>query len=52
VEEIIQLQLDEELKNNIMTALFSDWLQQQLEEIQIVTEFQGHNQQSLTPSSK
>jgi parvulin-like peptidyl-prolyl isomerase len=50
VEEIIQPQLDEELNNNIMAALFSEWLQQQLEEVQIVTEFQGHNQQSLTPS--
>jgi parvulin-like peptidyl-prolyl isomerase len=52
VEEIIQPQLDEELNNNIMGALFSEWLQQQLEEIQIVTEFQGYNQESLTPSRK
>ena len=39
VEEIIQPQLDEELRNQIMSALFSQWLQQELEEVQIVTEF-------------
>jgi len=48
VEEIIQPQLDEELRNYIMTALFSEWLQQQLEEVQIVAEFKEYNQQSLT----
>ena len=51
VEEIIQPQLDEELYNQIMSGLFSEWLQQQLEEVQIVTEFQGtNNQQSLRNS--
>ena len=39
MEEIIQPQLDEELRNQIMSALFSQWLQQELEEVQIVTEF-------------
>ena len=43
VEEIIQPQLDEELYNQIMSGLFSEWLQQQLEEVQIVTEFPGAN---------
>lgn len=51
VEEIIQPQLDEELHNQIMSGLFSEWLQQQLEEIQIVTEFQTSERQSLTKSS-
>lgn len=50
VEEIIQPQLDEELHNQIMSALFSEWLQQQLEEFQILTELQDRNQQSLTKS--
>ena len=40
VEEIIQPQLDEELYNQIMSALFSEWLQQQLQEVQIVTELE------------
>ena len=40
VEEIIQPQLDEELYNQIMSALFSEWLQQQLQEVQIVTDLE------------
>ena len=50
VEEIIQPQLDEELHNQIMSGLFSEWLQQQLQEIQIVTELQNLDRQSLTNS--
>ena len=51
VEEIIQPQLDEELYNQIMSGLFSEWIQQQLEEVQIVTEFPGiNNQQPLSNS--
>ena len=48
VEEIIQPQLDEELYNRIMSGLFSEWLQQQLEEVQIVAEFLEQNQKSLS----
>jgi len=48
VEEIIQPQLDEELYNRIMSGLFSEWLQQQLEEVQIVAEFSEQNQKSLS----
>ena len=38
VEEIIEPQLNEDLHNQIMTTLFSQWLQEQLAEVQIVTE--------------
>ena len=38
VEEIIQPQLDEELYNKIMSGLFSEWLQQRLEEVQVVAD--------------
>ncbi|MCC0176783.1 peptidylprolyl isomerase [Waterburya agarophytonicola K14] len=47
VEEIIQPQLDEELHNQIMSGLFSEWLQQQLQEFQIVTDLSEVNHQSL-----
>ena len=50
VEEIIQPQLDEELHNQIMSALFSEWLQQQLEEVQIVTEFRSNKPSTLINS--
>jgi parvulin-like peptidyl-prolyl isomerase len=38
VEEIIQPQLDEELRGKIITELFSNWLKQQIEGIEIVTQ--------------
>ncbi|MBR8836718.1 MAG: peptidylprolyl isomerase [Stigonema ocellatum SAG 48.90 = DSM 106950] len=38
VEEIIQPQLDEQLREKIITELFSDWLKQQIECMQIVTQ--------------
>ncbi|WP_019505015.1 peptidylprolyl isomerase [Pleurocapsa sp. PCC 7319] len=47
VEEIIRPRLDEELQNQIMSTLFSEWLQQQLEEVQIVTEFSENKQNVL-----
>ena len=37
VEEIIQPQLDEKLRSQIMSDLFSEWLKQQIEEVEIVT---------------
>ncbi|MGM3305985.1 peptidylprolyl isomerase [Anabaena sp. WFMT] len=37
VEEIIQPQLDEQLREKIITELFSDWLKQQIEYLEIVT---------------
>jgi len=38
VEEIIQPQLDEELREKIITELFSDWLKQQIDYLEIVTQ--------------
>ncbi|RUT10019.1 hypothetical protein DSM106972_005140 [Dulcicalothrix desertica PCC 7102] len=38
VEEIIQPQLDEELREKITEEMFSDWLQQQIEVMEIVTQ--------------
>jgi parvulin-like peptidyl-prolyl isomerase len=52
VEEIIQPQLDEELNNQIMSALFSDWLQQQLQETRIVTDFNNSALQPLVNGKK
>jgi len=40
VEEFVQPQLDEQLYSNILGQLFSDWLKQQLEEIQIINQIQ------------
>ncbi|MBE9168976.1 peptidylprolyl isomerase [Pleurocapsales cyanobacterium LEGE 06147] len=37
VEEIIHPQLDEELRKQILSDLFSDWLKQQMAEVQVVT---------------
>lgn len=50
VEEIIQPKLDEQLHNQIMSALFSEWIQQRLEEVEVVPDFQERGQQSLTTS--
>ncbi|WP_414530922.1 peptidylprolyl isomerase [Nodularia chucula] len=38
VEEISQPQLDEQLREKIITELFSDWLKQQIGSVKIVTE--------------
>jgi parvulin-like peptidyl-prolyl isomerase len=38
VEEIIQLQLDEQLRDKIITQLFTDWLQQRIAGIVIVNQ--------------
>ena len=61
VEEIFQPQLDEQLREKIITELFSDWLKQQIECMKIVThldsradlqpqkelEFSGHVEQPV-----
>lgn len=39
VEEIIQPQLDEELRYQIISNLFSQWLKQQIEQVEVVTRF-------------
>jgi len=38
VEEIIQPELDEELRQKIIAELFSDWLKQQIEKMEIITQ--------------
>lgn len=38
VEEVIQPQLDEQLRQKIITELFSDWLKQQINAMKIVTQ--------------
>ena len=43
VEEIIQPQLDEQLRSNILEQLFSTWLKQQVEELQIIDQVQWEN---------
>lgn len=40
VEEIIQSQLDDRLRYKILSDLFSDWLDKQIEEAEIVTQFE------------
>jgi parvulin-like peptidyl-prolyl isomerase len=42
VEEIFQPQLDEQLREKILTELFSDWLRQQIECMKIVTHLESH----------
>lgn len=39
VEEIIQPQLDENLRSQILSDLFSEWLKQQIEQVEVITAF-------------
>lgn len=41
VEEIIQPQLDEKLRVKILADLFSAWLKQQIEQVEIVTQLES-----------
>jgi parvulin-like peptidyl-prolyl isomerase len=41
VEEIIQPQLDEELREKIINELFTDWLKLQVERTEIITQLEG-----------
>lgn len=45
VEEIIQPQLDNELRQTIITDLFNGWLKQQVEKTQIITQLDNANLQ-------
>jgi hypothetical protein len=47
VEEIIQPQLSEQLQAQILSELFSDWLQQQSKQVEIVIHLESNN--SLNP---
>jgi parvulin-like peptidyl-prolyl isomerase len=44
VEELIQPKLDEQLRSQIMSGLFSEWLKQQTEQVEVVTNLNPINQ--------
>lgn len=52
VEEIIQPQLDEQLRVKIMGDLFADWLKQQIAELEILTKLEDDNSQTETAQLK
>jgi parvulin-like peptidyl-prolyl isomerase len=43
VEEIIQPQLDKTLRQKILSNLFMDWLKQQVDQVEILTQFQSES---------
>lgn len=43
VEEIIQPQLDNKLRNQIMADLFDEWIKQQIEPVKVVKNFDSHS---------
>lgn len=43
VEEIVQPKLDKLLRQKILSNLFLDWLKQQVEQVEIVTQFQSES---------
>jgi parvulin-like peptidyl-prolyl isomerase len=43
VEEIVQPQLDEKLRSQIMSNLFSEWLKQQIAEVEIIQQLEASN---------
>lgn len=47
VEEIIEPKLDDELRARIISDLFSDWLQEQIQKVQINTNFPEINTESM-----
>ncbi|AKG20544.1 peptidylprolyl isomerase [Calothrix sp. 336/3] len=53
VEEIIKPELDEQLRGQILGDLFTNWLKQQVEHIEITTQFDGDSSphQKITKSS-
>lgn len=46
VEEIIQPQLDDELRLKILSELFSTWLKQQIQQVEIITHFDANDRES------
>ena len=51
VEEIIQPELTEELREQIITDLFDDWLQQQVQQMEIITSFELNTDNQATADS-
>ncbi len=49
VEEIIQPQLNEQLREQIITDLFNGWLKQQIYQMQIITSFDGNVENQSSP---
>jgi parvulin-like peptidyl-prolyl isomerase len=47
VEEIIQVELDEPLRQQILSDLFAQWVKQQLEQVQIIAQFDESNTDSM-----
>ncbi|MGL5793460.1 MAG: peptidylprolyl isomerase [Waterburya sp.] len=43
VEEIVQPELDQKLRNQIMLDLFSEWIKQRQEQVQVVSNIQSQN---------
>ena len=43
VEEIIEPELDKKLRNKIMSDLYSEWIKQQFEQVQVVSHLQTNN---------
>jgi parvulin-like peptidyl-prolyl isomerase len=52
VEEIIQPQLDEQLRVKILGDLFADWLKQQIAELKIVAQLENDNSQTQATEAK
>ncbi|MEA5597861.1 peptidylprolyl isomerase [Rivularia sp. UHCC 0363] len=50
VEEIIQPELNEQLREQIITDLFNGWLQHQIQQMQIVTSFDGNIENQTSPN--
>ncbi|MEO1561638.1 MAG: peptidylprolyl isomerase, partial [Cyanobacteria bacterium J06632_19] len=51
VEEIIQPDLNDELREQIITDLFDDWLKQQIQQIEISTSLDSNSDNQASPDS-
>ncbi|MBV6623600.1 MAG: peptidylprolyl isomerase [Rivularia sp. (in: Bacteria)] len=51
VEEIIQPDLNDELREQIITDLFDGWLKQQLQQMEILTSLDSNNENQPSPDS-
>ncbi len=51
VEEIIQPELNEELREQIITDLFNSWLKQQIQQMEIITSFELNIDAQASPDS-
>ena len=51
VEEIIQPDLNDELREQIITDLFDDWLQQQIQQMEISTSLDTNSDKQASPDS-